>query len=644
MRSKKFMPLLVAGLFMLVTHASRAQVSIQKSNLKVLYVGGSPNFSNETYKKPEEREADVSRRMASFEQLLNTYFVSVTTVSAKDYQTVLSDSYDVTVMDGIPGSKTYAADFDPKKMKYPLFEQLSGLPRDLTRPVLFIGEAGEQLGRSIGLKFDWYCLCLGAEAHTMRMGHAIFKGPFAVNMTTQQKPVPDGARALDVGKKPLPATISMWTVQTNTYENSKGFRPGLVARPGGFEDSPDAEYISGGTSSKDINAVALARHGSFFHWGFSASPEFMTPEAQVVLANAIVYIHGFNGKRVIARKYADRIVTSYDMEERRDLASERGRVSMNKYYKSLEVPAEKMLADLRAKKAKGDTLTQSEEAILKNYKLPEQMDLPAYLRSYQRDLYAQFGTNLKAYQDYYNSNLGYFYSDKSGEVTIDEDVKSLKIRHNDPKLLAAAISLWETGKDVEKAKRILTRYSLATFTTPEEWRKWYEQNKSQLFFSESGGYYFLINSNEKAIDGNDYQKKEKQTAYNAIVPGETDDRNAVSVAVGNIPHVDGTCEVVVKFRIHPGYHIYGYVSDKDPYIRTEVSFQLPAGYKAVSPLQVPTSTWYNTSGTTVFANEAIFTQEISGKGVGEVICAVTYQCCNDDICFPPVDAQYKIKI
>ena len=87
----------------------------------------------------------------------------------------------------------------------------------------------------------------------------------------------------------------------------------MVSRPGGFEDSPEAEIISGGVSAKTWDAVAIGRHGNFLHWGFAASPDDMTEEARDVFANAVVYIAGFAGQTPVARKYNDRIITRHDI-------------------------------------------------------------------------------------------------------------------------------------------------------------------------------------------------------------------------------------------------------------------------------------------------------------------------------------------
>lgn len=615
----------VISILIFLTQIAFAQPAFKKSELKVLYIGGNGNFLG--YKPGQSQEADVKARMTSFEEMLKNYFTSVTVVDAKDYTNSLSSSYDVTVVDGVPGTSK-GADI---------------LYDDFTNPMLFIGETGSQLGKRIGLKFDWYCLCLGGDAHTIRTNHAIFKGPFAVKIPVQQKETPLESQALDYAGK-LAIVIPTWMVQTTSYMDGKGYRPGLVAHGAGFEDSPDAEFISGGNTSKDIGAVAIGRHGSFFHWGFSASPEYLAPEAKTVLANAVVYISKFKGKRVIARKFDERIKTTHDIEESRDQATMRGLDGMNMYYRNMATFGQRMAQQYIDKKARGEKLSPEEEAMVNRppAKAPEPFTLESFLRASQGKLFTVYGKDLKAYEKYYNSNMGYFV-DKGG-LTIDEDLKKLNMKNSDPKLLSTVITMLEKRKDIALANRILDRYTLASFTSPEEWRKWYERNKNKLFFTESGGYFFLINSDEKEVEGNNYRKKQKQTAYNKIKTSETNDDNAVSVAVAAVPNENGNKEIVIKFKVHPGYHIYGFVSEKDPFIKTDIDIRLPTGYKAISAVNAPIATIFNANNTTVYKDEVIFTQEIAGSGSGEVICKVSYQCCNDDICFPPVDAEYKIKI
>ncbi|HEY8389053.1 MAG TPA: protein-disulfide reductase DsbD domain-containing protein [Parasegetibacter sp.] len=617
-----------------------------KQKLNVLYVGGSANWEKEAFSNKEEQEKDAARRMASFEAMLKRFFTDVKVIHANDYTQSMSLQYDVTVFDGTPKPVTERKVIKDESGRTTKVIPAGYFTEDFDKPVVFIGELGEKLGRSIGLKHDWYCLCLDAHAHNFKKEHEIFKGPFPVKMTIETRPTPEDAFHYEyfLGYK-TPETLPMWRVQTKGYITDKNFRIGMVARPWGYEDSPDAESISSGVCQKTLDAVALGRHGNFFHWGFAASPEFMTDEAQTVLANAIVYISKFDGKGVIARKYLDRRATREYLKEKIYLSS---REAYDSRVKSNAAFDERMLAEKKKaeeKKLKGEKLTESEERAL-SYRPQPKESFEDFVKRYNKDLFDQFGMNSAAYAKFYKDNRDYFYShDEMYKISVDEDVKSLGIPYYDKRLLDKAISMLEKGEDAEKAKRILDRYTMADFATPAEWRKWFEENKHRMFFTETGGYYFMINTYDKSVPGNDYKTKRAKQSYSKIQPGETSHENAVSVAAGVIDIDSEVKEVVVKFRVHPGYHTYAYVASGDPYIPTEVKITLPEGYIKVGDLKKPSYKYFNEKGTTIYENEFIFAQQIKGAGAGVITCSVSYQCCDSQICFPPVeDMEYKVKV
>jgi len=140
------------------------------------------------------------------------------------------------------------------------------------------------------------------------------------------------------------------------------------------------------------------------------------------------------------------------------------------------------------------------------------------------------------------------------------------------------------------------------------------------------------------------QAKYKKS-YDEIVTGETSHENAVSVAAGVVEKGNKKIEIVIKFKIHPEYHIYAYVPDEDPYIQTEVKIDLPAGYKKIGDLKKPSFKYYSAAGSTIYDDEVMFIQEISGSGKGEATWTVTYQCCDAHICFLPViNKIYKVQL
>ncbi|MFD2554111.1 protein-disulfide reductase DsbD domain-containing protein [Sphingobacterium tabacisoli] len=616
-------------------------------SLRVLYVGGSANWEKDAFANDADRDKDVQRRKASFETMLKRYFTDVHIIDAGDYTQELSRQYDVTVMDGTPqpiASRQVIKDDAGNVTKY---IPAAYLTEDFDSPMLFIGEMGEKMGRSIGLKMDWYCLCLDAHAHHYRKEHAIFKGPFKVKITEEKLPTPEDAFHYEyfLGKT-TPKELNMWRVQTKGYVTDKGFRIGMVARPWGFEDSPEAESISSGVCAKTLDAVAIGRHGNFFHWGFAASPEYLTQEAQVVLANAVAYIATFKGKHVIARKYLDRRATKEYIKEKKYYASREayeGSVKMNEDFDQ-RMLAEKAKAE--AKQASGQEVTAEDKRYL-SYTVQPKMSFEDFLKKHQTDLFGRFGTDSEAYAKYYDENLDFFYSeDASYKITVDEDVKSLGIPNTDPRLLAQCITMLEKGMAVDKAKRILERYTLLRFDSSKDWRNWYEKNKTKIFFTQTGGFYFMVDTQDKTEPANNYKAKEekKDVSYDKVVVGDTDHDRAVNAAVGVVELSPSKKEVVVKVKIHPGYHIYAFVSDQDPYVQTEVDVKVSGSYTKKGELRLPSFKYFNNKGTTIYENEIVFIQEIEGSGSGAIEIELSYQCCDSQICFPPATEKLKIVI
>lgn len=624
---------------------------IKKSDVSVLYVGGSSDMETFGVKVDSAvLQKKVAERTASFEKMLKQYFKTVGVVQGKDYTMDLSDNYDVTIFDGKIKELTPMRMERDAQGKVVNYVQETYLSEDFDRPAIVVAEMGETLGHSIGLKTDWYCLCLDADAHHFRAEHPIFKAPFPVKMTVRMQPTPEDAYYYAYFHDgPIPDSIPMWKVQTKGYGTDEGFRVGMVARPWGFEDSPDAEYISSGVCAKTLDAVAIGRHGNFLHWGFSASPRYMTDEAKAVFANAVVYISKFAGQAPIARKYNDRIATRDYLKELKYLAT---RAAWQERVESDKEWEKQMLEDKKkaeAKQAKGESLTEMEQISL-NFTPQPEMTYADMLKRYQDSAFYMFGTNEQAYLDYYDSNKDWFYGEGFYNLTVDEDVKSWGIPNNDIRLLDKAISEWEKGGEVEKAKRVLERYTLCRFATPQEWRAWYNANKDRLFFTESGGWLFMVNTRDKSVPGNDYSAKEQKlvaAAAPAAAPASnlvTDDKNPVRAEMVVENGADGNKVLVVRVKIHPGYHIYAAVGQGDAFIPTTLDFVLPVGYEKAGELQRSSFKGYNSTGTTIYEDKAEFRQPIRGNGAGTAQCTLGYQCCDAHICFPPTELKLLVEV
>lgn len=635
---KKYIILsLVFLCFCMLAHAA----AIKKTNLKVLYVGGTSNIDVTSIAPDASTLArDIAARTASFGQMLKEYFKVVKCINAKEYKQEMSNHYDVTIFDGKPNPIKPMILTKDKGGNVTDYHLATYLTLDYDRPTITIADMSEEIGREIGTKADWYCLCLDADAYNMKVNHPIFKGPYKVKLDMVEKPTPTAALEYQFDfDKPIPKTQMMWTVQTKGYQTVRGYRVGMVSRPGGFTDSPDAEVISGGVSAKSPDAVAIGRHGNFLNWGFSASPADMTPAAKNVFANAVVYISKFAGQHPIARKFDERVMTRDGVKLLKYICKRSAWEESNKANIGFNKSMQHLSDSLKVVQKAGGKIADSYKDLVDFTPMP----LPSFEEFVKRNegkYYEMFGTDSLAYAKYFDGNYNYLYPAEFS-FSIDNDVKSLGIANNDVRLLDKAISLWESGKDIDKAKKILTRYTLCRFQTPQEWRSWYNKYNKLMFFTESGGWLFLINSRDPSVPGNDYSVIRNAAETSEKLPavkGKTDDKNPVLIS-GVVNKIsDNEKELVILVKIHPSYHIYGNVSSKDPFIPTKIEIVPSDGYSLSGDIKNPPFTLLTQgSSTTIYTGDAIFRQRINGNGKGSVKCTVSYQCCNNSICFPPQD-------
>ncbi|TGV04882.1 hypothetical protein [Flavivirga rizhaonensis] len=483
----------------------------EKQDIKVLYVGYSPekpmpeNIESGRIPAgmpPERYKEEYGKRMPAFKTLLETYFTKVTTVDPRDYNEKMSRNHDVTIFDQAPTQiKERVIHNDPETGKFVSMEPAKYVSDDFSSASVFIGHTSSVIGSSLGSKLDWYCLCLDRHAHHIKTEHEIFKGPFKTKITLEKRETPKGVLEAYDGYN-IPKEIPMWEVDKEGYLDGKGFRIGMVARGWNFEDSPNSEIISGGVSSKQKTAVALGRHGNFFLWGFAGSPAYMTEEAKIVFVNAIVYTNKHKNDKLIVRKYNERIATKEYIDELLFYTTKPSYVSYVEAYKGFNKSTVEEQKKIKKKQAKGNALTEMEKMILTS-KPQEIGTREDYLKKNigRQSWFELTGIDTLAIRKYLTENRDYFYSEPDGfyDLKVDEDIKSLGIANTNIKVLDKAISMLETNVEIDKAYRILLRYTLEDFKTAKEWRTWYNGNKDNMFFTEMGGFVWLIyNANANA--------------------------------------------------------------------------------------------------------------------------------------------------
>lgn len=475
-----------------------------KSSLRILFVGYDPSKPLPEFSRfypgmmsKEEFTAEYPVRMPAFKELLSKYFAEVKAIDCRDWKPADSDPYDVTIFD-----------FKPKPLAEARTEKGTNgetkyiaakyLPDNFSKPVVFIASTASEMGSSLGLKLDWLCLCLDADAHHLNTEHPIFKGPLETVVPTMiMKKTPSGIYHYSTGDT-VPKEIPMWRVQTVGYdEGIDKCRIGLVSRGNRFTEGPDEEVISSGVCQKDVGAVALGRQGNFFLWGFGASPAQMTEEAKKVFVNVVAYMNQFDGKIPITKKYNERMATTDDV---REIAANASMKTYEEYKNEIEVfneQNEKEKKRIDEKKASGQALTSSEEQSLQYIGRAEKIEsYEEFLKGIMGKFSQRFGTNTEAFQKYIKDNFDYLYCNPDGfyEFGVDEDVKKIGVPNHSLKLLDTCIDMLRQHEQPDLALTVLKRYTTENFTTAKDWSKWLNKYRNKLYFTETDGYRFKINT------------------------------------------------------------------------------------------------------------------------------------------------------
>ncbi|EHQ28067.1 protein-disulfide reductase DsbD domain-containing protein [Mucilaginibacter paludis] len=598
-----------------------------KLPLKVLYVGYNPEKPMPAHVNYYSTAAGAiekayKTRMADFKAFLETRFAQAEVVDVRDYTAAMSDKFDVTILDAGPVK----------------------LPADFDRPMVLLHEMAPNVGMPIGLKFDWYCQCLEDDALNINTKHEIFNTPNKVNLTLVIRPTP-GSFYNGFQGATTPKQMPMWKVVKEEPGEKEKYIIGMVAHGEGFNDSPDAEAISGGVCLKNAEAVALGRHGNYLMWGFSASPDHMTDEAKDVFVNAICYIKKFDHQLPIVKKV---------QIENRELIDELVyRTDKALYQKALVSRREgnirllKLQQALKDRKAKGEDIGHGNEMFLKMPVTNDMESFEHYLKGYNgEELFARFGTNTKLYHQYYHDNYEYFYPSGSYSLQLDPDAQKLGISNRKVQILEKCILMLEKNEDAALAQRVLERYTTEKFASAAEWRNWLTKNKANLFYTEAGGFKFMVNTYNKNTTAAVRPVSPANIASVSAGPTLTDPV-AVTAKLEEGSTKDKK-KIVIDAHILKGWHIYAYVPDGSPFIQTEVILELPDGTKGLPEWQSSAGIPFaGGEGMFVWEEQASFKTEISTSALkaGSVIkCGLYYQVCDNNKCFPPKRKMVELQV
>ena len=278
---------------------------------------------------------------------------------------------------------------------------------------------------------------MGDAAHAESLEHEVFQKPFKVEPEFEHWDTPSDYHRRHLGKDKLPDKMKVWRVQ-NTGKRFGG----VVARAYGFTDSPDTEILAlGFNRGKEYGAVGIGRHGNFLQWGYSAPPSQMTEAGKKFSLNCICYISKFDGKRPLIRR-----TSSHRLNALR-LAAIINRISGDK----------------------------------KEF----------FTRTFPPELLEKYGSDPDGLVQYYRENLEITYWNRV--FRIDSELKALGTDSNRSlDTLERLIGLLQDDTHADTARRLLTRYTNQSFQNADGWKRWFENNRDRIFFSDVGGYKFLV--------------------------------------------------------------------------------------------------------------------------------------------------------
>lgn len=466
------------------------------------------------------------------------------------------------------------------------------LPENFDRAIIMTGPLTDDMTYGTTSKFVTQCHCLYAHAFNIREAHDIFNSPYKVDLPYEKRQTPGPLKKYYSGID-FADEMSMWRVQTESPEDGNGYLIGQILVGMGFDDSPDVEFISGGESIKDITGMSLGRSGNMFHWGFSASPDFMTESAKTVFINTVFYMSQFNGRKPLI------------------------------------------------KKATANSRHWIDEFCFKK---------TGQLIDHENKTYPQQKTASDTLIKYYTENYDYFFNPKGLTFEIDYDSKSLGIPNNNIELLIKSVALLEVEKEKEKGLRLLKRYTEYEFDDAKDWKLWLDSYKNYLFFTEVGGYKFMLDmwnhpELETSIASFINERKEKQLT---II--DTNEQEELT-ALAELMHLkDDLYRLQISINIKKGWHVYATVTpETNQFLPTKIDILTPRGSKLKGAMVMAEAfPFEDLPGVDIYKGTSVFNQEIkinkSFKAPADFKILINYQLCDDYTCKMPETKELVITL
>ncbi|MGE0142356.1 MAG: protein-disulfide reductase DsbD domain-containing protein [Planctomycetota bacterium] len=221
---------------------------------------------------------------------------------------------------------------------------------------------------------------------------------------------------------------------------------------------------------------------------------------------------------------------------------------------------------------------------------------------------------------------------------IDEDCKALGLSNRSLELLDRCVADLESGVEVDRAVRILQRYTGLQLADVKAWRRWLTHSRSHLFFSDVGGYRFF---------GGDTPAMTSPDG-----PVATADSPVVAAATATPARVQPgeVINIAVTLTHAAGWHTYLRVPEGSAHEATRLRLALPDGWSTVGRWQLPAGIAATDDPKVRIATDTVTfrlrVRVAADQTAGDVDLDLSLGvlACDHDRCLPPEDIAVPIKI
>jgi len=267
--------------------------------------------------------------------------------------------------------------------------------------------------------------------------HELFKKPIPIDLTKPLRLSTPNSFKEQVKSDKI-------EVHSMSKSDKTGF-PGWCVYASTLDGQPDVEILCGGINEKEASAAAIFRQGHLMHYGFDLSPGEMNDTSRGLLINSVAYIARFTDDRALIR-----------LPENFVLSRAMARAWLNRG--------------------------------------------PAFFQYFQERLSegakaSSGATTAEEYKPWFDLHRGELRLDEKSQFVIDEDIQALKTKFDAPEFFeTAALALGDKSK-AAAARRAVARFAPEGPNGQADaaaWKKWIDENRPYLFFSDFGGYRWYV--------------------------------------------------------------------------------------------------------------------------------------------------------